>query len=452
MSIHTEIPSSVVPFPGGMPADIAAVYPVESDVAVADEVDGTEHEADEPAVVEPPVVIAAATALISRANLSAAVKLASYVVERRNTIPILANALIRATDAGVKIMATDLDILVTVNVPGTADSHFATTLPAHMLASAAAKAASDMMAIDLPEGGGNAKLDFEGIRTNLQTLPAIDFPELLAESRKPTHRFTMPVADLCAAFRRVAFAISTEETRYYLNGVYMHHVAAPNGVARYHGDPGKLRLVATDGHRLGKVEITSPEGAADMPGVIVPRKTVDTLLKYFGAKPRKPKKGQPAVAPLMCDIEVGPRCFNVVCGNVRVDSKVIDGTFPEYGRVIPAGNDKIMVVDADEFAAAVDRVSTVSSERGRAVKFQFEADSVRMVVTNPDSGSSEQTLACDYAHEPMETGFNGRYMLDILAQFDGEKIMMKLADPGSPTLIQRHDGVGPLYVCMPMRV
>jgi DNA polymerase-3 subunit beta len=150
------------------------------------------------------------------------------------------------------------------------------------------------------------------------------------------------------------------------------------------------------------------------------------------------------------ELSAGKIRFSI--GNVVLTSKLIDGTFPDYGRVIPANNDKNLVVDKKDFEAAVDRVSTVSSERGRAVKLSIAPSKLTLSVTNPDSGSATEELEVDYEAEPLDIGFNSRYLLDIAAQIEGEVAILKLADPGSPTLIQDKDAKGALYVLMPMRV
>jgi DNA polymerase-3 subunit beta len=151
-------------------------------------------------------------------------------------------------------------------------------------------------------------------------------------------------------------------------------------------------------------------------------------------------------------IELSQTKIRFSIGDVVLTSKLIDGTFPDYGRVIPAGNDKTLVVDKPDFEAAVDRVSTVSSERGRAVKLSLAAGKLILTVTNPDSGSATEELEVEYDADPLDIGFNSRYLLDIAAQIEGDVAVLKLADPGSPTLIQDKESAGALYVLMPMRV
>ncbi|MFL4986308.1 MAG: DNA polymerase III subunit beta, partial [Xanthobacteraceae bacterium] len=228
------------------------------------------------------------------------------------------------------------------------------------------------------------------------------------------------------------FAISTEETRYYLNGIYLHAMGS--------GKAATLRAVATDGHRLAQVELPLPDGAAGMPGIIVPRKAVGEVQRLIEN------------AEAEVGIELSQTKIRFTIGDVVLTSKLIDGTFPDYARVIPLGNDKQLTVDKAEFEAAVDRVSTVSSERGRAVKLSLSAGRMVLSVTNPDSGSATEELEVDYESDPLDIGFNSRYLLDIAAQIEGEGAVLKLADPGSPTLIQDRDAAGAIYVLMPMRV
>ena len=177
-----------------------------------------------------------------------------------------------------------------------------------------------------------------------------------------------------------------------------------------------------------------------MPGIIVPRKTVGELQRLI-------ENGEAEIG-----IELSAAKIRFTLGDVILTSKLIDGTFPDYTRVIPVGNDKELKVDKPDFEAAVDRVSTVSSERGRAVKLSLSGTRLLLSVTNPDSGSATEEIEVEYDGDPLDIGFNSRYLLDIASQIDGERAVFKLADPGSPTLIQDGGGGRALYVLMPMRV
>ncbi|MGH6725663.1 MAG: DNA polymerase III subunit beta [Pseudolabrys sp.] len=368
---------------------------------------------------------------VERAELLKSLGHVHRVVERRNTIPILANVLIKADKGKLSLKATDLDLEVTDSIAAEVSPSGATTVPAHMFYEIVRK---------LPEG---AQIVIEGSddravlsiragrsRFTLQTLPESDFPDLAAGEM--THKFTLAAGDLKRLIDKTQFAISTEETRYYLNGIYLHTA----GTAK----SAMLRAVATDGHRLAQVELPLPQGAAGMPGIIVPRKTVGEVQRLI-------ETGEGEVT-----IEVSAGKIRFSIGEVVLTSKLIDGTFPDYGRVIPANNDKSLIVDKKDFEAAVDRVSTVSSERGRAVKLSITGGRLVLSVTNPDSGSATEEIEVEYESDPLDIGFNSRYLLDIAAQIEGEVAVLKLADPGSPTLIQDKDAKGALYVLMPMRV
>jgi DNA polymerase-3 subunit beta len=378
---------------------------------------------------------------VERAQLVKSLTHVHRVVERRNTIPILSNVLLRAEGGELKLKATDLDIEISEAIPAVVSEPGATTVPAHMIHDIVRKL-PDGAQVELATRADGATLDIRSGRSkfSLQMLPESDFPDLTAGTF--SHTFTLTAADLKRLVDRTWFAISTEETRYYLNGIYFHAVE--------NGGELKFRAVATDGHRLARAEIVAPHGAEDMPGVIVPRKTVGEIQKLVEDPEAK-------VTVELSDSKIrltflGKDGENPTVGIV-LTSKLIDGTFPDYGRVIPQGNDKLMRVDRGEFATAVDRVSTISSERGRAVKLTMSEGKLVLSVTNPDSGSATEELPVEYDQETLDIGFNSRYLLDIAGQLETESALFRFSDPGSPTLIS--DDAEPstaLYVLMPMRV
>src|SRR5437870_11193786 len=352
---------------------------------------------------------------VERAALLRSLGHVHRVVERRNTIPILANVLIKAEKSKLAFKATDLDVEVTETISAEVGPGGATTVPAHMFYEIVRKLPEGAQIV-LEASGDRAVLTIRAGRSRftLQTLPESDFPDLAAGDM--THTFKVAAADLKRLIDKTQFAISTEETRYYLNGIYLHVAGSAKSQT--------LRAVATDGHRLAQTDLSVPAGAAGMPGVIVPRKTVtevQRLIEDSGAE---------------VSIELSSAKIRFSIGDVVLTSKLIDGTFPDYARVIPSGNDKELVVDKKDFEAAVDRVSTVSSERGRAVKLALSAGKLVLSVTNPDSGSATEELEVEYASDALDIGFNSRYLLDIAGQIEGEVAMLKLADPGSPTLMQ----------------
>src|SRR3954471_11734036 len=353
------------------------------------------------------------------------------VVERRNTIPILANVLIRTDKSKLSLKATDLDLEVIDAVDAEVSPGGSTTVPAHMFYEIVRKLPEGSQIV-LEASGDRAVLAIRAGRSRftLQTLPESDFPDLAAGDM--THSFKLGATELKRLIDKTQFAISTEETRYYLNGIYLHTAGTAKAPT--------LRAVATDGHRLAQMDLGLPGGAAGMPGVIVPRKSVGDVQRLIEDNEAEVK------------IELSQGKIRFTIGNVVLTSKLIDGTFPDYGRVIPQNNDKELIVDKKDFEAAVDRVSTISSERGRAVKLALSPGKLVLSVTNPDSGSATEELEVEYASDALDIGFNSRYLLDIAAQIEGEVAVLKLADPGSPTLVQDKDSKGALYVLMPMRV
>ncbi|MEE4346002.1 MAG: DNA polymerase III subunit beta [Paracoccaceae bacterium] len=368
---------------------------------------------------------------IERGTLLKAVSQAQSVVERRNTIPILANVLIEAEGSTVTFRATDLDIEVLDKAPAQVERAGSTTVSAVMLHEIIRKL-PDGSLVTLSDDSAAGRLTVQAGRShfNLATLPKEDFP-VMASSDYASN-FSAPAAALRRLFDKSKFAISTEETRYYLNGVYMH-------VAD--GDGGKvLRCVATDGHRLARIDADLPAGAEGMPGVIVPRKTVGELRKLLDDD------------DMQIAVSVSETKVRFATPDITLTSKVIDGTFPDYTRVIPQGNTRRLEVDARDFAAAVDRVATVSSERSRAVKLSLDEDRLILSVNAPDSGAAEEELAVAYGDERLEIGFNAKYLLEIASQVDRENAVFLFNSAGDPTLMREGNDMSAVYVVMPMRV
>ncbi|HWA01918.1 MAG TPA: DNA polymerase III subunit beta [Rhizomicrobium sp.] len=354
------------------------------------------------------------------------------VVERRNTIPILSNVMIEAAKGQLKLTATDLDIEIVESIPSDVLRNGSATAPAHMLYDIVRKLpdGSQVQAELLTAEGGRLAVSAGSSRFELACLPKEDFPQMTAGALP--HRFRLAADDLKHIIDKTRFAISTEETRFYLNGIYLH--AAKEGKSQ------TLRAAATDGHRLARFEIELPDGAASMPGVIVPRKTVTELRRLLD-------DADGAIEISLSDTKVQ---FNF--NGLELTSKLIDGTFPDYQRVIPSGNDKVLSVESKEFAQSVDRVSTISADKTRAVKLNITKDKVTLSVVNPESGTATEELGATYSAAPIEIGFNARYLLDITGQIEGKEVRFLLSDAGSPTIIEDTEDSRTLYVLMPMRV
>jgi DNA polymerase-3 subunit beta len=370
--------------------------------------------------------------IIERGALLKALGHVQNVVERRNTIPILSNVLLSAEGHTVAFSATDLDMEIVdtadaiVQVPGSI------TAPAHTLYEIVRK---------LPEGadvelkyaaGDDPRLSVSAGRSRfaLPVLPAGDFPIMSSDHEGVV--YAMLRDDLKRLIDKTRFAVSTEETRYYLNGMYLHTLSEDGS--------NYLRAVATDGHRLALAEMPAPEGAMGGAGVIIPRKTIDQARRLLD-------DGTGYV-----DITVSPAKIRFQLGNASLTSKIIDGSFPDYGRVIPKGNDKVMSVDTGVFAKAVDRVSTISAEKSRSVKMAIESGRLTLSVRNIEAGAATEEAEVDYDNAPIDIGFNARYILDVMGQIGGDTVELRFSDASSPTLVLDPADSGVQYVLMPLRV
>lgn len=370
-------------------------------------------------------------ATIERATLLRCLSHVQSVVERRNTIPILSNVLIEAApDNTLRVMATDLDLQVVETMSAVSvESPGAITVSAHLLFDIARKL-PDGSQVSLETADNRMAVKAGRSRFSLPTLPRDDFP-VIVEGDLPTS-FEIPAATLAQLIDRTRFAISTEETRYYLNGIFIHVT------------DDELKAAATDGHRLARFTIPKPDGAEGMPDVIVPRKCVGELRKLLEEALDK---------NVEVDLSASKVRFTLGGENgVVLTSKLIDGTFPDYTRVIPTGNDKLLKLDPKSFYEGVDRVATIATEKTRAVKMALENDRVTLSVTSPDNGTAAEELPASYASQGFEIGFNANYLKDILGQIDGDTVELHLADAGAPTLIRQDDASPALYVLMPMRV
>ncbi len=367
---------------------------------------------------------------IERAALLRSLNHVQSVVERRNTIPILANVLIKAEDGVLSLATTDMDLEINESVAAQVSEPGATTAPAHTLHDIIRKL-PDGSDVQLTLNAEGTMMTVSAGRSNfkLSCLPTADFPEI-GGGDLPTG-FSVPAADLRALIDRTKFAMSTEETRYYLNGIYLHQ-AENDGV-------NVLRAVATDGHRLARFEMPLPDGAAGMPGVILPRKAVGELRKLVDE------------AADAIEISLSESKIRFAFDHVVLSSKLIDGTFPDYQKVIPQGNDKIVEVDPKIFTSAIDRVSTISDGKSRAVKVTLQGKNMTISASSPDAGSATEEVEVN-GDTDIEIGFNAKYLLDITSQIEGEGCRLTLADPASPTIIQDNSDASALYVIMPLRV
>lgn len=367
---------------------------------------------------------------LDRAALLRALNHVQSVVERRSTIPILSNVMLKAEDGMLTLATTDMDLEITEAIAADVKKPGATTAPAVTLHDIVRKLPEGKIQIELDPSGSFITVKSGRSNFRLSCLPISDFPQFGAN--KLPVAFSIPAADLRALIDRTKFAMSTEETRYYLNGIYIH-AAANDGVS-------VLRAVSTDGHRLARFEMPLPEQAASMPGVIVPRKTVLELRKLLDEAADSIK------------ISLSESKISFGFDHVALTSKLIDGTFPDYQRVIPVGNDKVIEIDPKTFSNAIDRVSTISDGKSRAVKIVINGKTMTISANSPEAGSATEDIEVRSDASALEIGFNARYLLDITQQIDGEGCRLTMADAASPTIIQDTSDQSALYVLMPLRV
>ena len=357
---------------------------------------------------------------IDRSALLTALQHVHSVVERRNTIPILSNVLIEAKEDGVYLTATDMDIAVIekINLEKSEVMQLGTiTTSAQMLYDIVRKLPENVKVELLSEKNDRLGIKASSSSFALNCLPAEDFPSISQEEFKFT--FSLETDDLIRLIDKTSFAMSLEETRYYLNGIYLHAVKDAEGE--------KLRTVSTDGHRLSRVDMNIPEGANEIPGVIVPRKTIMEIRKLLEDHSDT------------INLSLSDNKIKLSFSNVILTSKLLDGTFPDYSRVIPEQNDKTVTISNQLLSEAVDRVSTVSTDKTRAIKVNISKGNLIISATNPDKGSASESLDVIYDGEEVEIGFNSKYVLDVARQIKGNEIIIKLSDSVSPTLVYDKD-------------
>jgi len=369
--------------------------------------------------------------VIERSDLLKSLGRLQSIVEKRNTIPILSNIKLDAEGSTLKLTATDMDIVAIEEVPAQIEQGGVLTVPAQTLYDIVRKLQEGaQISIDTDVASGQVIVKSGNSRFQISYLSADEFP-VMSEGDM-SHNFTISSGEFLNLINKSRFAMSTEETRYYLNGVYLH-------VAENSGEE-VLRAVATDGHRLARIEASLPAGASGMPGIIIPRKTVSELGKLLEEQGDE------------LQISLSDAKIRFACGNIVLLSKLVDGTFPDYDRVIPAANEKILEVDTKSFTSIVDRVSTISTEKTRGVKLALEQGKLVITAQSPEAGNAKDELDVTYSADDVEIGFNSRYMLEMMSQIEGETTQFLLSDSNSPALVTDPSDVTSLYVIMPMRV
>ncbi len=366
---------------------------------------------------------------IEKKNLLASISHIHSITERKSTIPILLNVKIEAADGGLKFTATNIDIEIVEQVEANVSAKGEITVPASTLFEIVRKLPDGEVVMETK----NSKLDIVAgkAKFSLPTLPVEDFP-MMATGDIP-FKFSVSPDDLIKLIDKTKFAVSTEETRYFLNGIYFHTAESKGNSV--------LRAVATDGHRLALLDTDCPVGAKGMPGIIIPRKLILELRKLLDEVSSEIK------------VEASESKIRFSFGNIVITSKIIEGKFPNYEKVIPVGNDKVLELDTKLFATAVDRISSVTGDKTKAVKLRISREGLKISANSPESGSGDEEIDGTYnSDDSIEVGFNARYLLDIADQIEGKNIRFTMADSASPALISEIDNEQSVYVLMPMRI
>lgn len=368
--------------------------------------------------------------------LRGALKAINLVVEKRNTTPILSHVLLQSGPAQLVLTATDLDLQLSKTIdleePGK-NKALSICVDAGTLDKIAGKLPVDGIA-ELLLKDGKVSVACGRARFSLPTLPAEDLPMIAGASDWP-HQWAQEPGELATMLHRVGFAASSEETRYYLNGVYLH---VPS-------DSDCMFAAATDGHRLARHHVDTPEGAEELAGIILPTKAVRAVQSLMD------EEGGAV------EVAMSKSKFRFDIGQSVLVGKAIDGQFPDYTRVIPAANSIAAWFEPGPLIEAVERVTTISSDKTRCIALDFRADKLVLEVTSPENGTASEEVPIDLTGEPVRIGFNGRYLLDVLGQLkamsgDGGKVRALLAGPADPSLWQTSDDARTSYVLMPMRV
>ncbi|WP_353278763.1 DNA polymerase III subunit beta [Wolbachia endosymbiont (group B) of Longitarsus flavicornis] len=360
---------------------------------------------------------------VSRASLLNTLSRVSGVVERRNAIDVLACINIKAQHGSIKLKATDLDISIFASLTANVSAEGEVKISAHTLHDIVKKLPTNLDVYFEMNNQGKLLISCGNANFSLPNVVSNNFPVL--EEGDHQYDFTLLSADLVDLLTKTKFAVSLDDTRYNLNGIYLHT------------DEQFLYCVATDGHRLSCIKRPKPEDINGEFGVIIPRKTIMELLK------------------VLCDcneinIKLSDRKIKFTCGEYILISKLIDGTFPDYKAVIPTSQDKQMIVESSKLASVIDRVSVVVSDKIKSIKFSLQKNLLTLHSNSQECSDATESIEVDYDGALMEVGFNSRYLLDALSCIKN-KCKVSLSDGNSATIITDEDDPSALYIVMPMR-
>ena len=371
---------------------------------------------------------AALSVKLQRNHFLKALSHAQGVVEKRTTVPILSHILLEAFDSQVNLTATDLEVAIIETIQAEVSVPGRLAIPAQMMFDIVRKLKDESdIFLNVDANSGRIKLTSGKSEFKIPFLSADDFPVI--NSGKQPFKFSLPASTIKDFMDKTRFAMSMEETRYFLNGIYLH---------AYQGH--ELRVVATDGHRLAKVSSAMPKGAENIPGVIVSRKTVNEVLKLAHD------------AVIDVEILLSETQISFKFSDVFLTARLIDGNFPDYEKVIPQKNDKVILVDMDSFSESIDRVSTISAEKNRGVKLSIHPSKMIISATSSDAGSANEEIEIEYEGVSFDIGFNSKYLLDIAQQIGSDNAEFHCSDSSAPVMVKGQHDDECLYVLMPMRV
>lgn len=360
----------------------------------------------------------------SRAQLLKPLQLVAGVVERRQTLPILANVLLRVDEGELSMTGTDLEVELVSRVPLTDCEPGEVTVPARKLMEICRQLAEGA---ELTLASSDQRLSIQSgrFRSTLSVLPASEFPAV--DQSEVTARLAVPRAGLRELIERTSFAMAQQDVRYFLNGMLLE------------ASEGRIRAVATDGHRLALSELRR-EGLQEKRQVIIPRKGVQELQRLLG------EEG----AEVM--ILLGSNHFCAEIGPYRLTTKLVDGKFPEYERVIPRNGNKVIIADTDELRQALNRTAILSNEKFRGIRVAISSGNLQVSANNPEQEEAEESVSVDYQGEPMEIGFNVGYLIDVLTVLGSERVKITVLDANNSALLEEPDNDSSVYVVMPMKL
>ena len=352
------------------------------------------------------------------------------IVDKKNTLPILSNILLQAKDNTLILSATDMDISITEKLNCNIVDEGSITVSAHTLYDIIRKLPESSEIEIISNNGKIISLRAGKSKFSLGCLPKEDFP--IIEIGDLENELSINSENLLKLIDKTRFAVSNEETRYFLNGIYFHK--------KKENELNLLSIVATDGHRLAKFDYNFKDYPNEIPGVIIPKKTVNELYKLLVDNSGSVK------------INLNSNKIVFFVGESILISKLIDGNFPDYRRVIPNDNNKILKINRQAFSFAVDRVSTITSDKSPIIKFKLFKNLMNMSSVNNENGTATEDIVTNYEGEEIEIGFNSKYVLEMINNLEDEDIYLNFKDPSSPVIVTEKSNTDLIYVLMPMRV